>query len=92
LAAPLQSRAKSAVDATADSDRKSSGDASKDPPPASGDGNQRGEMAVAVAQLQGFNAACARDHNFIEHVSSAGGESGIAILLPPTVQRLESRF
>ena len=57
----------------------------------SGDGNQRGEMTVPVTKFKGLDAAGAGRHGLIELVGSRGGESGLAILFPHTVQRLESR-
>ena len=58
---------------------------------ASGDGNQGGEMTVPVTELKGLDTADAGRHGFVERVGSAGGESGLAILFPHTVERLEPR-
>ena len=52
----------------------------------------RGEMAIAVAQLQGFDAAGAVSHGVVEIMRAAGRESRLSVLLPHGVQRLESRF
>ena len=57
----------------------------------SGDGNQGGEMTVSVTELEGLDPARAGGHGVVERVGSAGGESGLAVLLPHAVQRLESR-
>lgn len=60
-------------------------------PCSSGDGNQRGEMTVPVTKFKDLDAAGAGGHGLIELVGPRGGESGLAILFPHTVERLEPR-
>jgi hypothetical protein len=48
-------------------------------------------MAVAVTKFKGLDAAGACGHRLVERVGSAAGKSRLAVLLPYTVQRLESR-
>ena len=58
---------------------------------ASGDGNQGGEMTVPVTEFKRLDPAGAGRHGIVERVGSRGGESGLAILFPHAVQRLEPR-
>ena len=48
-------------------------------------------MTVPVTEFERLNPTGAGCHGLIERVGSRGGESGLAILFPHTVQRLESR-
>ena len=48
---------------------------------ASCDSNQGGEMAIAMAQLQGLDTAGAGRHGLVERVGSAGGEGPLSLLL-----------
>ena len=48
-------------------------------------------MAVTVAQFKGLDPACAGLDGIADRVGSSVGESGLAILLPHPVQRLEPR-
>jgi hypothetical protein len=51
----------------------------------SGDGNQGGEMTVAVAQLEGLDPAGAGLDGVADRVRSSLRESGLAVLLPHPV-------
>ena len=48
-------------------------------------------MAVPVTEFKRLDAAGAGRYGLVERMGSRGGESGLAILFPDTVQRLESR-
>ena len=48
-------------------------------------------MTVPVTEFKGLDTAGAGRHGFVERVGPGGGESGLALLFPHAVQRLESR-
>jgi hypothetical protein len=49
---------------------------------ASGDGNQRGEMTVAVTEFKGLDPTRASVDSIADCTATGAGESGLAILLP----------
>jgi hypothetical protein len=58
---------------------------------ASRDGNQGGEMTVAVTEFEGLDPARASVDCIADCAGTGAGESGLAILFPHLIQRLESR-
>src|SRR5206468_12455177 len=56
----------------------------------SGDSNQEGEMTVAVTAFEGLDPARTSVDSVADCVGTGAGESGLAVLLPDSVQGLES--